>query len=214
MVRRRSGLRIGLAATVEPAGLEVRNLPKPVNGSALFGNTRPVEIEVGTGKGTFLAEESSRRQDVNFIGLERADRYWRHASDRLRRRECWNARVVLVDAGYFLAEFVSDESIAAVHVYFPDPWPKKRHHKRRLIQPGFIRHVDRALISGGRLQVVTDHGEYYAHIEQVIRASSLTPCDYQPPASADDDGLLAGSNFERKYQRMGKRFYALAATKT
>jgi len=212
-VRRRSGLKIGLAATVEPVGLEVRNLPKPVEGPTLFGNARPIEIEIGTGKGTFLAEESSRRQDVNFIGVERADRYWRHASDRLRRRECWNARVVLVEAGYFLTEFVSDESIAAVHVHFPDPWPKKRHHKRRLIQSSFILQVERILVPGGRLQVVTDHDAYYAQMQKVISASSLVPGPYTPPASADGDGFVAGSNFERKYHRMGKRIYALAAVK-
>ena len=213
MVRRRTGLKVGLGATVEPVGLEVRNLPKPVTGLAIFGNTKPLELEIGTGKGAFLAEESSRRNDVNFIGLERAHRYWRHASDRLRRRECWNARVVLVDAGYFLAEFVPDGAIAAVHVHFPDPWPKKRHHKRRLIQPRFIMQVERILVSGGRLQIVTDHDEYFAHIKDVIRASSLIPSHYAPPASADDEGLLVGSNFERKYHRLGKSFYAIAAAK-
>jgi len=214
VVRRRAGLKLGLGDTVEPLGLEVRNLPKPVTGLALFGNTKPVELEIGTGKGTFLAQESSRRNDVNFIGLERANRYWRHASDRLRRRECWNARIVLADAGYFLAEFVPDGAIAAVHVHFPDPWPKKRHHKRRLIQQKLIRQVERILVSGGRLQIVTDHDDYYAHIEEVIRASSLVRSNYVPPASADDEGLLVGSNFERKYHRLGKNFYAIAAVKS
>jgi tRNA (guanine-N7-)-methyltransferase len=206
-------LRVGLGATVEPVGLEVRTLPKPVTGLAIFGNTRPLELEIGTGKGTFLAEESHRRGDVNFIGLERAHRYWRHASDRLRRRECWNARVVLVDASYFLAEFIPEETIHAVHVHFPDPWPKKRHHKRRLIQPRFVTQIERVLTSGGRLQVVTDHDDYFAHIEGAIRASSLALSEYVPPASADGEGLLAGSNFERKYHRLGKTFYAIAAVK-
>ena len=212
VVRRRTGLRPGRGATVEPIGLEVRNLPKPITGLALFGNEQPLELEVGTGKGAFLAEEASRRTGVNFIGLERASRFWRHASDRLRRRECSNARVVLVDAGYFLTEFVPDAALAAVHVHFPDPWPKKRHHKRRLIRPDLIREIERALIPGGRLQIVTDHQEYYARIEAVIRSSSLAPSPYVRPSTAEGEELV-GSNFERKYQRLGRNAYTVAAIK-
>lgn len=213
-MRRRTGLRPTTVATVEPIGLEVRDLPKPITSRVLFGNEKPLEIEIGTGKGTFLVEEASRRKEVNFLGIERAPRYWRHASDRLRRRGCWNTRVVLVDARYFLTEFVPDATIGAIHAHFPDPWPKKRHHKRRLIQPSFVREVERALVSGGRLQVVTDHGDYHAYMEEVIRASALIPTEYVPPTSVDEEGLLVGSNFERKYHRLGKCFYAIAAVKT
>ena len=212
MVRRRTGLRLGHGATVEPIGLEVRNLPKPITGLALFGNEQPLELEVGTGKGAFLVEEASRRTGVNFIGIERASRYWRYASDRLRRRECSNARVVLADAGYFLTELVPDAALVAVHVHFPDPWPKKRHHKRRLIRPNLIREVERVLIPGGRLQIVTDHQEYYARIEAVIRSSSLAPSPYVRPTTAGDEELV-GSNFERKYQRLGRKAYTVAAVK-
>ena len=213
MVRRRTGLKLADDTTVEPIGLEIRNLPKPVSSEVLFGNEQPLEIEIGTGKGTFLAEEACRRNEVNFLGLERASRYWRHASDRLRRRGCENARVVLAEAGYFLAGFVPDAAIRAVHVHFPDPWPKKRHHKRRLIQSSFVREIERVLESGGRLQIVTDHADYFAHIEDVLRASALLPSDYVRPMSADGEELLVGSNFERKYHRLGKDFYTVAAVK-
>lgn len=214
MVRQRTALRFAPSTTVEPVGLEVRNLPKPVTSPVLFGDDHPLEVEIGTGKGTFLLAEASRRPEVNFLGLERARRYWRHASDRLRRRECWNARVVLTEAGYFLTEFIPDASVHAIHVHFPDPWPKKRHHKRRLIQPRFVREVERVLTAGGRLQIVTDHADYHAQIEETIRGSRLTRDDYVPPAAVDDEGLLVGSNFERKYHRLGKNFYAIAAVKS
>jgi tRNA (guanine-N7-)-methyltransferase len=123
-----------------------------------------------------------------------------------------NARVVLVDAGYFLSEFVLDAALAAIHVHFPDPWPKKRHHKRRLIQPNLIREVERVLIPGGRLQIVTDHQEYYGHIEEVMRSSSLAPSTYVRPATAEGEELV-GSNFEKKYRRLGKNPYTVAAVK-
>jgi tRNA (guanine-N7-)-methyltransferase len=213
VVRRRTGLRPGHGATVEPIGLEVRNLPKPIRGRVLFGNDRPLEMEIGTGKGTFLAEETQTRPDVNFIGIERATRYWRHASDRLRRRGCSNARVILVEAEYFLTEFVPDDVLTTVYVHFPDPWPKKRHRKRRLVQSRLIREIERVLVSGGRLQIVTDHLEYYAHIEAVVRSSSLLPSDYVRPTTADDEKLLVGSNFERKYRGLGRNSYTVAAVK-
>ena len=142
---------------IEPIGLEVRNLPKPVSGKGPFGNEHPVEMEIGAGKGAFLVEEAKNRPAVNFIGIERARRYWGLASDRVRCHGCSNVRLILVDAGYFLDEFVPDDFLNAIYVHFPDPWPKKRHQKRRLIQPRFLQVVERVLTREGRFQVVTDH---------------------------------------------------------
>src|SRR5947209_6870594 len=140
---------------VEPVGLDVENLPRPLVWSEVFGNHHPVELEIGMGKGTFLTEQAKARPEVNFFGIEYARWYWRYASDRLRRNGCLNARTVRAEAGFFFSEYVPPESLAVVHVYFPDPWPKKRHHKRRLIQEPFLRQVERALVPGGGLRIVT-----------------------------------------------------------
>ena len=101
-----------------------------------------------------------------------------------------------------------------LHVYFPDPWPKARHHKRRLIQPSFVPVVARILKPGGRWQVVTDHKGYWEeNIEPTIRnAAGFTVVDYNRPGSAND-GEFVGTNFERKYAREGRPFYAIAAVK-
>lgn len=195
---------------VEPIGLDVETLPRPLDFASLFGNANPVEIEIGSGKGTFLYDQARTRPGVNFLGIEWARWFWRYASDRLRRHGCMNARTVRAEALFFLAEFVPDHSVAAMHVYFPDPWPKKRHHKRRLIQAPFMRQVERILIPGGRLQVVTDHKGYSEQIQQVVGQSALRVVDYTPPGSAADQEVV-GTNFERKYAREGRPFYALAA---
>ena len=113
---------------------------------------------------------------------------------------------------YFLTEFVPPESISVLHIYFPDPWPKKRHHKRRLIQEKFMPVVQRILKPGGRLQVVTDFAEYYEQIEAVIRVSPFKVVDYNRPGSAGE-GEFVGTNFERKYKREGRPFYAIAAVR-
>ena len=149
---------------------------------------------------------------MNFFGIEWARWFWRYASDRLRRAGCTNARTVRAEASYFLTEFVPPESIAVLHIYFPDPWPKARHHKRRLIQPKFVPLMTRVLRpGGGRVQIVTDHKGYFEeNIEPTIRGSGLRVVDYNRPGSAGE-GEFVGTNFERKYAREGRPVYAIAA---
>jgi tRNA (guanine-N7-)-methyltransferase len=208
-----AGMQTHRELIVEPIGLDPEKLPRPLSFSELFGNTNPVELEIGMGKGTFLTEQAVARPDVNFFGIEYARWFWRYASDRLRRHNCLNARTVRAEAFYFLREFVPDASIDVLHVYFPDPWPKKRHHKRRLINEAFMQQAMRILKRGGRLQVVTDHQGYFEEqIDPVIRSSPLKIVDYNRPGSAGE-GEFVGTNFERKYRREGRPFYALAAMK-
>jgi tRNA (guanine-N7-)-methyltransferase len=208
----RPNLRIKRKLIVEPIGLTAEELPKPTTGLLLFGNEHPLELEIGSGKGTFMTDQAKARPDVNFLGLEKARKYWMYAADRLRRNGCLNTRMILGDAAVVLSEILADASLSAVHVYFPDPWPKKRHHKRRLIQPDFLEQVGRVLEPKGRLQVVTDYEDYFLHIEQAVRESSLIETDYRTPGSAGD-GEIVGTNFERKYRREGRPFYAIAAIK-
>ena len=197
---------------VEPIGLDVEKLPRPLNWAELYGNDHPVEMEIGMGKGTFITEQAKARPEVNFFGIEYARWFWRYASDRLRRNECMNARTVRAEAMYFVTEFVADASLSVLHIYFPDPWPKKRHHKRRLIQEPFMKQVMRVLRAGGRLHVVTDHQDYYEQIEQVVPAAGMRVVEYNRPGSAGE-GEFVGTNFERKYAREGRPFYAVAAVK-
>jgi len=199
---------------IEGIGLDVDTLPRPLEWRQVFGNDHPVELEIGTGKGTFLTEQAKARPEVNFFGLEWANWFFRYASDRLRRNHCANARMVRAEAGYFLTEFVADASVSVLHVYFPDPWPKKRHHKRRLVQEPFLRQAERILAPGGRVQIVSDHKGYFEeNIEPTLKSSGvLQVVDYNRPGSAGE-GEFVGTNFERKYRREGRPFYALAAVK-
>jgi tRNA (guanine-N7-)-methyltransferase len=198
---------------VEPVGLDPDTLPKPLDWAALFGNDHPVELEIGMGKATFLTEAAKAHPEINFFGIEWARWFWRYGSDRLRRNGCLNARTVRAEAGFFIREFVKDASLSVLHIYFPDPWPKKRHNKRRLIQPPFLKEIERILIPGGRLQIVTDHKDYFEQIEPVVKGSNLKIVEYNRPGAAAE-GEFVGTNFERKYKREGRPFYALAAIKT
>jgi tRNA (guanine-N7-)-methyltransferase len=165
------------------------------------------------GKGTFLTEQAKARPETNFFGIEWANWFFRYASDRLRRNGCTNARTIRAEAGFFLNEFVQDNSLDVLHIYFPDPWPKAKHNRRRLIQEKFMPTVLRVLKPGGRLQVVTDHKDYGEQIDRVVRGfPALTVVDYNRPGSAAD-GEFVGTYFERKYLREGRPFYAIAAIK-
>src|SRR5947209_19652819 len=99
---------------VEPIGLDVEKISRPLNWRELFGNDHPVELEIGIGKGTFLTEQAEARKETNFFGIEWANWYWRYASDRLRRHNCTNARTVRAEAMFFLREFVADVSLSVL----------------------------------------------------------------------------------------------------
>jgi tRNA (guanine-N7-)-methyltransferase len=179
----------------------------------LFGRSGPFELEIGSGKGTFLIQEGRARPEVCLLGVEYMKKYAAYAADRLRRAELGNARIVAGDAVAFLRERLPDGVFDAVHVYFPDPWPKARHHKRRLVRPDVLPELERVLASGGELRIVTDHPEYAEWIGQVLVASTLERTDYRPPASAGADELV-GTNFERKYKaRDGRPGHAFALRK-
>jgi tRNA (guanine-N7-)-methyltransferase len=175
----------------------------------VFGNARPVELEIGSGKGTFLVARAAVRPEVNFLGVEWAKAYCAYAADRVRRAGLSNVRLLCADADDLVRRRLAEQSLWRIHIYFPDPWPKRRHHRRRLIQPPFLAAVRRCLRIGGQLIIVTDHLDYYRQIQGVL-AGAEGLATMPLPRMSDKDGELAGSNFERKYITQGRPFYGAA----
>jgi len=125
-------------------------------------------------------------------------------------------RIIRTDAAAFLADFISEASIECFHIYFSDPWPKKRHHKRRFICPANLEHLIRCLRTGGQLKIATDHAEYFEQIKTVLTGAGddkLQEIDFLPTAGADA-GEWVGSSFERKYLKDKRPIYTLAVRKT
>jgi len=127
---------------------------------------RPLELEIGCGKGTFILGEARARPDTNFLGIEWEGEYFAYTADRLRRAGVRNARMLLADATEFLRWRVPNGTFSVIHLYFSDPWPKARHHKNRVIQHRFLAEAWRTLTPGGELRVVTDHDELWAWDEE------------------------------------------------
>lgn len=187
-----------------PYLLEVPPDAGPLAWPAVFGNDRPVEIEVGFGKGLFLVRSSQARPEVNFFGVEIARKLQFFVANRIAKRELHNVRLVCTDARRLLAVQVPAASVQAVHVYFPDPWWKQRHRKRRLYQADFAAACERVLQPGGKLHVASDVETYFQLIQDTTAKHTrfiLEPPAPEPPATADLDCL---SNFERKARKVGK----------
>lgn len=181
----------------------------------LFANPeRRFELEIGSGKGTFLVQQGSMQSDTNFLGIEWAGEFQRYAADRARRHSLENVRVLRDDASEFLSHRCISDSIDVIHLYFTDPWPKKRHHKRRLVQHATMRHMHRVLKAAGQVHLVTDHADLWEWYElHVAGASELfTRGPFVSPASAGHEEVV-GTNFERKYRREGRAFHAMTLTR-
>ena len=180
----------------------------------IFGRIGPVHIEIGSGKGTFLVNQARATPGDNFLGIEWASKYYRLAVDRIGRWGLTNVRIIRTDAAVFLADFIADSSVECFHIYFPDPWPKKRHHKRRFICQANLEHLIRCLKTGGQLKIATDHEDYFHVIQEVItnQDKGLEEIQFHPTAGADT-GEWVGTNFERKYLKDKRPIYTLAVQK-
>jgi tRNA (guanine-N7-)-methyltransferase len=210
------GLGHGRTLDVTGVGRSQRDLP-PADagrlGPGYFFPSRPdapFELEIGSGKGTFLLQEAPSHPDVNFLGIEYAGEFYRYAADRIRRAALPNVRMLYADATEFVTHWLADGSCSVVHLYFSDPWPKARHHKRRVVQMESLREFQRVLQPGGELRLVTDHPELWAWYEvHVAKVTDLFERRaFERPQSAGE-GEVVGTNFERKYRREGRPFHAM-----
>jgi tRNA (guanine-N7-)-methyltransferase len=183
-------------------------LPDPPRGAfdwrQIFANDRPVEMEIGFGKGLFLLTAAQANPETNYVGVEMDRGLQLYAATRIAKRNLTNARLIKADARLFLRDCVKDESVRAVHVYFPDPWWKKRHKKRRVFTEDFAIQCQRVLEGGGRLLIATDVEEYFAVMSALIaERTKLARDEGREPPSLENDP----TNFERKARLQGRQVH-------
>ena len=172
------------------------------------------ELEIGSGKGTFLIQQAPLKPQVNYLGIEHAGEFYRYAADRMRRRQIANVRILHADATEVVRYYCADAVAAVIHLYFSDPWPKKRHHKRRVVQDRTLADFHRVLQPAGELRLVTDHDDLWAwyedHADRHVHLFERRPFEAPESAGADE---LVGKNYERKFAREDRPFHAMTLVK-
>jgi len=193
---------------------EAAELPPVFDPAALFEQIQPLEVEVGSGKGLFLTAAARSEPRHNFLGIEVAGKYARFAAARLVRQQSANALMICGDALVLFRQWLPEASLAAVHVYFPDPWWKKRHKKRRVMNESFLRDVERTLIAGGRLHFWTDVEEYFRTTLALIAAATKLAGPLPVAERPAEHDLDYRTHFERRTRKSELPVYRAEFQKT
>jgi len=196
-----------------PGALPLLELPTdPLDWERLFPVRRPVQVEVGSGKGRFPIAAAERDRATNWVGLERRWSTLSLGVERIARRGLDNALMIRCDAMLVLRRLILPASVAAFHVYYPDPWWKARQRKRRVFSPAFVADLARGLAPGGELRLATDVAEYYLEILQVVGASGLFTPRFMTAEEWNPGGEPLTS-YEAKYLAHGKTVHRAAYTR-
>lgn len=196
-----------------PPGPSLPAPSRPLDWSEIFGNDHPVEIEVGFGKGLHLLTAGRANPRINYLGIEVVRKYQLFTATRLARHQLHNVRVACVDARPFLRDWIAPSSVQTVHLYFPDPWWKTRHHKRRVFTAEFAQSCQRILTPTGQLLVVTDVADYAAMVQQTVREHTQLLEGEPPPETQPRHDMDYLTNFERKFRQAGRPIYRMRFVK-
>jgi tRNA (guanine-N7-)-methyltransferase len=180
---------------------EADDLPAAFDAAVFFGRTAQVEVEVGSGKGLFLAGAARANPDRDYLGIEVARKYARYAAAKLARQEATNAALIRGDGLALFRAWFPPVSLSAVHVYFPDPWWKKRHKKRRVLNEDFLRDVERTLLPDGRLHFWTDVEEYFQATLELVAAATKLAGPLPVVESPAEHDLDYRTHFERRTRK-------------
>jgi len=190
MLRSRKSPPLASAAEIVPASYFA-----PLDLEAIYGRNAPIEIDLGCGDGTFLVEIAAANPTRDFLGIERLPGRIRAAHRKITERALTNARVLLVETSYAVQKMLPASSVTQFYLMFPDPWPKRRHWRRRVVTGDFFASVHRALVPHGVLRIATDQIDYFREIERLAREST------QFVANPDPEPPAARSTFEKRFSQ-------------
>lgn len=177
----------------------------PLDLPALFGRSAPVVLEIGFGNGETLVEQAAANPEKDFIGIEVHEPGVGHCLLKADEADVYNLRVIMHDAVEVLARQIPPASLARINLYFPDPWPKKRHHKRRIVQDAFVSLLAGRLARHGTLNVATDWANYAEHIDEVLERSDHFDCSERREHDGEAPLDRPQTKFERRGLRKGHR---------
>ena len=185
----------------------VEDIGEKLEWNQFFGNDKPVELDIGCGRGLFLFNAAMTTPETNFLGLEIDYREGRRTATRLMKQDLPNARVLGCDGRIVLEEMIEPGSVQAAHVYFPDPWWKKRHQKRRIFNAEFTGLMARILRPGGFLHHWTDVADYYEMVRALMDVHPDFTISATPEERYADHDMDYHTSFERKKRKLGLPIY-------
>jgi tRNA (guanine-N7-)-methyltransferase len=189
--------------------VDLNQVTIPLSWTRLFGRDAPTDVEIGSGKGKFLNELAAAHPERNILAVERSAKYHRLCCERAERRGLENMRLIRTTGEDLLFRLLNDASVDTFYVLFSDPWPKKRHHKRRFFTPDNVAAMQRALSPGGRLLAKSDHDAYAVVIADVLgSAAGFTAVDPEEAFAG-----LPQTGFEHKYLVDGRTIHTFALEK-
>ena len=181
----------------------------PLDLLAIFGRVAPLQVDLGCGDGSFLCELAHLHQDKNFLGIERL--VGRVAKACRKASPLDNVRVLNVESSYAVGYLLPEASIETFYLLFPDPWPKRRHQRRRIVRLDFLDSIRRALEDGGSLRIATDQLDYFEKIR--VLAENYSGFTIVDPNVDSDRNDLPLTKFERRFSALGAPIYRLALRK-
>lgn len=201
------GMRQPPTVDLHPWFVALNELASPVQWDQIFAQDQPLEIDVGCGRGLFVHNASQKVPQRNFLGIEIDFKEGRRGAMRLKKREQPNARVWGGDVKVAFEKHVPPASVTAVHVYFPDPWWKNKHHRRRVFNPGFLEQVTQILRPAGELHFWTDVTEYWKMASALVRQHPAFVELPAPDENSPEHDMDYQTSFERKKRKDGWPIY-------
>ncbi len=193
-------------AETSPLFLDVDERP---DWPGLFANTNPLKLEIGFGGGNFLIEMAARERDSNFIGMDFYHKGIRKTVTRLEKLKLNNVRIAYGDAREKIPAMFASEDLSEIFINFPDPWPKKRHAKRRLVKPEMLSVLSDKLIQGGSLRLATDCSPYAMEMMEYLEAESTLHNKTGKGKFLELREDLPRTKYEKNFMRAGERIYYL-----
>jgi tRNA (guanine-N7-)-methyltransferase len=173
--------------------------PAPLDPDTIFGCSQPLEVDIGSGKGRFLLARAAAHPEVNFLGIERQRRRVEKVASKAVRAGLDNIRLLDTEIRFALETLLPDHTVVTFYIFYPDPWPKRRHHPRRLVSADFVELLHRKLQPSGRVHFATDDQDYFATAAPLFHASPLfTPCELFIPCPPEQTA------FELLFAAQGK----------
>lgn len=193
--------------SLKPYFQVIEDVGDHIDWSEFFGNDNPVELDIGCGRGLFTYSAATNNPDINYLGLEIDYREGRRAATRLLKKDMPNARIIGGDGNIVLTKLIDKHSVQAAHVYFPDPWWKKRHHKRRIFTQEFTDVLADIVQPEGHVHSWSDVAEYYEIISELMDGHALFDIEQAPEQRDPDNDMDYQTSFERKKRKLGLPIY-------